>query len=238
MSLATQFAPAGIQSTIEETRHAEDANCVVDLIVATMTSRRLGSDADIDENLAELKGACRQTRRYREALPVLHRIAALNPNRRHEMAAEIALVHWHLGERNLAVATLANAVAQQRNLLAWKRSLAFFLVAEIAATVMGRSDLAAVCLQLGRSTVTPAPRRARAATAAHTAPKAVSSNEPTAADSPIAEVRVGRRRAKGPVRTLSVLTSANEHNVVELGTGARVGASTQSRPAVVDGAAA
>ena len=238
MPFASQLAHAGIQPTIEETRHAEDAHCVVDLIVATMTSRRLGSDADIDENLSVLKDACRQTRRYREALPVLHRIAALNPNRRHEMAAEIALVHWHLGERNLAVATLANAVAQQRNLLAWKRSLAFFVVAEIAAMVMGRSDLAAVCVQLGRSSVAPAPRRARVGKSAPTAPKAVSPHEPTAAASPIAEVRVGRRRAKGPVRTLSVLSSANEYNVVEMGTGARVAASTQSRPAVVDGAAA
>ena len=233
MSLASHLGPAGIQPTIEETRHAEDAHCVVDLIVATMTSRRLGTDADIDENLAALKDACRQTRRYREALPVLHRVAALNPSRRHEMAAEIALAHWHLGERNLAVAALATAIAQQRNLPACKRSLAFSLVAEIAATVMGRPDLAAVCVHLGRSSVTPAPRRARAATAARPTPKAATSSEPIAADSPIAEVRVGRRRAKGPVRKLSVLASTNE-----MGVEARVATSNRSRPAVLDSTAA
>jgi hypothetical protein len=237
MLLASHLAPAGLQSTIEETRHAEDAHCVVDAIVATiMSSRRQGSDADIDENLAALKDACRQTRRYREALPVLHRVAALNPNRRHEMTAEIALVHWHLGERTMAVATLTTAVAQQRNLPAWKRSLAFSLVAEIAAMVFGRSDLAAVCAHLGRSIVTPAPRRAPATTG-RTVPKAVTP-QATAADS-TAEPGVGRRRAKGPVRQLSVLSSAaNQYNLADLGTEARVATSTHSRPAVLGGTAA
>ncbi len=202
------LAPLGLQATIEETRRAQGAHGVVDLIVVTMTNRRLRRDADIDEHLAVLKAACRQTRRYREALPVLHRVATLKPDRRHEMAAEIALVHWHLGERSVAVATLEAAVAQQRSLPAWKRSLAFALVAEIAAIVIGRSDLAAMCAQLGRSSVTPAPRRARAATTARTAPTAVTANEPAVAGSPIGGVSVGRRREKGPVRQLSVLASA------------------------------
>lgn len=232
------IAPVGLQATIAETRRVQGAHGVVDLIVLTMTSRRLGSDADIDEHLAVLKAACRQTRRYREALPVLHRVATLNPDRRHEMAAEIALVHWHLGERSLAVATLETAVAQQRSLPPWKRSLAFSLVAEIAATVVGRSDLAAVCAQLGRSTVTPAPRRAPAATKARTAAKANTPNEPALAGWPTVGASVGRRRAKGPVRQLSVLSSANQPNLAEVDTEIRVAKAGHPRLTMVDGAAA
>jgi hypothetical protein len=154
------------------------------------------------------------------------------------MAAEIALVHWHLGEPSLAVAMLETAVAQQQSLPAWKRSLAFSLVAEVAATVVGRSDLAAVCAQLGRSSATPAPRRSRAATTTRTAAKAVTPEEPAVTGSPTAGASVGRRRAKGPVRQLSVLTSANQSNLAEVGTEIRVAKSTRSRLAYVGGAAA
>lgn len=228
MSISSLLAPVGLQAAIEETRRVEGAHGVVDLIVATMTSRRLGSDADIDEHLAVLKAACRQTRRYREALPVLHRIAALNPGRRHEMAAEIALAHWHLGERAMAVSTLELAVAQQRSLPAWKRSLAFSLVAEVAAVVIGRSDLATACSHLGRSSATPAPRRARAT--ARSAAKAVAHKEQTTA------ATVGRRRAKGPVRQLSVLSSTSPLDSAVLGSD--LARSTRSRLALFGGAAA
>ena len=238
MSLASHPAPLGRQATIDETRRAHGAHGVVDLVVVTLTNRRLRSDADIDEHLAALKAACRQTRRYREALPVLHRVATLSPGRRHEMAAEIALVHWHLGERDLAVAVLESAVAQQRSLPAWQRSLAFALVAEIAATVFGRRELAAECAQLGRSSVTPAPRSARTATTARAvkpaAAKAFTPDGRPATGAPATAPSLGRRRVKGPVRQLSVLTSAGESNLVE------VGLATSTRPwfTVVDGTAA
>lgn len=219
MSLASHLTRLGRQTTFDETRRAQGAHGVVDLIVVTLTNRRLRSDADIDEHLAALKAACRQTRRYREALPVLQRVATLNPRRRHEMAAEIALVHWHLGERDLAVAVLESAVAEQRSLPAWKRSLAFALVAEIAAMVVGRRELAVECAQLGRSSATPAPRSARAATTARSvkpaAAKAFTPDERPAAGAPTTAPSVGRRRAKGPVRQLSVLTSADESNLAE-----------------------
>jgi tetratricopeptide (TPR) repeat protein len=221
MSLASHLAPPGRQATIDETRHAQGAHGVVDLIVGTLTNRRLRHDADIDEHLAALKDACRQTRRYREALPVLHRIATLNPRRRHEMAAEIALMHRHLGEHDLAIAVLEAAVTQQRSLPAWKRSLAFALVAEIAATVLGRRELAVECAQLGRSSVTPAPRSARAAATGRgvkpAAAKAFTPDQRPASGAPAAGPSVGRRRAKGPVRQLSVLTAAGEPTLAEAG---------------------
>ena len=117
------------------------------------------SDSDIDEHLDTLKSACRQTRRYRDAIPVFHRIAVLNPDRKHEVAAELALVHSHLGERAKAVSLLESAYAQQRRLPAWRRSLAFCLVAEVAATVLRQPTLAQDCAALGRSTVAPVRRR-------------------------------------------------------------------------------
>jgi hypothetical protein len=238
MSLASHLAPPARQVTIDETRHAQGAHGDVDLIVGTLTRRRLRSDADIDEHLDALKDACRQTRRYREALPVLHRIATLNPRRRHEMAAEIALVHRHLGEHDLAIAVLEAAVTQQRSLPAWKRSLAFALVAEIAATVLGRRELAAECAQLGRSSITPAPRSARAATPARAvkpaAAKAFTPDQQPASGAPATAPSVGRRRAKGPVRQLSVLTTAGESTLADVGHAK----STRPQLTVVGGTAA
>jgi hypothetical protein len=252
MSRASHLAPLGRPATITETWRTQGAHGVIDLIVVTLTGRRRRSDADIDEQLAELKAACRQTRRYREALPVLHHVAALNPGRRHEMTAEIALVHWHLGERDLAVAALESAVAQQRSLPATKRSLAFALVAEIAATVIGRRKLAAECLQLGRSTVAPAPRGTRATTTTTTTrtvkpavAKASTSTERPRTGTPAAAPSVGRRRAKGPVRQLSVLSPAGASNHTNTHTNtptdAHTGAlarSTRPRLTVVGGTAA
>ena len=221
MSLATHLAPPALQATIDETRRAHGAHGVVDLIVGMLANRRLRSDADIDEHLAALKAACRQTGRYREALPVLHRVATLNRRRRHEMTAEIALVHWHLGERDLALTMLKSAVAQQRSLPACKRSLAFALVAEIAATIVGRRELAVECVQLGRSCVTPAPRSTGAASPARdikpAGAKTSTPDEMPASGAPATAPTVGRRRAKGPVRRLSVLISAGESNPVEPG---------------------
>jgi hypothetical protein len=221
MSLASHLAPPARQATIDETRRAQGAHGVVDLIVGTLANRRPRSDADIDEDLAALKDACRQTGRYREALPVLHRVATLNPRRRHEMTAEVALVHWHLGERDLAVTMLESAVAQQRTLPAGKRSLAFALVAEIAATIVGRRELAVECVQLGRSSVTPTPHSAAAATPARrvkpAGAKASTRHDMPASGAPATAPSVGRRRVKGPVRQLSVLIPAGESNLAEPG---------------------
>jgi len=219
---ASLFAPLDLSAAVEESRRTQGAHGVVDLLVVTLTDRRLRSDAVIDEHLAALKSACRQTRRYREALPVLHRVAALNPDRRHEMAAEIAMVHAHLGEHSLAVSILETAIAQQRRLPAWKRSLAFCLVAEVVAYALHRPDLAGECAELGWSTATPAPKRTRAtsrsgaaartvkpATKAGEKPREVTPNELAAAAVPASVPTVGRRRAKGPVRQLSVLSAGD-----------------------------
>jgi hypothetical protein len=137
------------------------------------------------------------------------------------MTAEIALVHWHLGERDLAVTMLesggrAAAQASPHS----KRSLAFALVAEIAATIVGRRELAVECVQLGRSSVTPAPRSAGAAPARNVKPagaKASTPDEMPAFGAPATAPSVGRRRVKGPVRRLSVLISAGESNPAEPG---------------------
>lgn len=215
MSRTSHLAPAGRPATIEEISRTHGADGVIDLVVGTLTNRRRRSDADIDENLVALKDACRQTRRYREALPVLRSIAANNPRRRQEMAAEIALVHRHLGEHEVAIAVLEAAISEQRSLPAGKRSLPFALVAEIAAVVLGRRELAAECARLGRSSVAPAPS-ARAATTARTAtPNASRAAQRPTSMSPSAGPTVGRRRAKGPVRQLSVLTAAGASNVAE-----------------------
>jgi hypothetical protein len=153
------FAPLDLYDAIEDARRTEGPRGVVDLLVAALTDRRLRSDSDIDKHIDTLKSACRQTGRYRDAIPVIHRIAVLNPDRKHEVAAELALVHSHLGERAKAVSLLESAYAQQRRLPAWRRSLAFCLVAEVAATVLREPTLAQDCAALGRSTVAPIRRR-------------------------------------------------------------------------------
>ncbi len=137
------FAPLDLYDAIEDARRTDGPRGVVDLLVAALTDSRLRSDSEIDEHLDALKSACRQTRRYRDAIPVFHRIAVLNPDRKHEVAAELALVHSHLGERAKAVSLLESAYAQQRRLPAWRRSLAFCLVAELAATVLRQADAGA-----------------------------------------------------------------------------------------------
>src|SRR5262245_62091017 len=105
------FAPLDLHDAIEDARRADGPRGVVDILVAALTDRRVRSDLDIDEHLHLPKSACRQTRRYRDAIPVFHRIAVLNPDRKHEVAAELALVHSHLGERPKAVSLLETAVA-------------------------------------------------------------------------------------------------------------------------------
>ena len=150
-----------LHDAIDDVRRTDGSRGVVDLLVAALTDRRVRSDTEIDEHLGTLKSACRQARRYRDAIPVFHRIAVLNPDRKHEVAAELALVHSHLGERAKAVSLLEAAFAQQRRLPAWRRSLAFCLVAELAAMVLRLPAMAQDCAALGRSTVAPVRRRAR-----------------------------------------------------------------------------
>jgi hypothetical protein len=115
-------------------------------------------DSDIDDYLPALKSACRQTRRYREAIPVLRRIAALNPARRHEVNAELAVVHGHLREPTQGVALLESALSAQRRLAVRRRSLAFFVVAEVAAVVLGRPALARAIAAAGHNVLPSAPR--------------------------------------------------------------------------------
>jgi hypothetical protein len=164
------FAPLDLPTTIEEVRRTEGAHGVVDLLVVTLTDARVRSDSDIDQHLEALKAACRQTRRYREAIPVLERVAVLNPDRRHEVAAELALVHIHLGEHAKAGTLLETAVAEHDRLPVSQRSLAFSLVAEVAAVVLGRSTVAQRCAAIGRSTAVTEPARARRAAAARRSP--------------------------------------------------------------------
>jgi hypothetical protein len=147
--------PLALSDTLTDARRTGGARAVVDVLVAALTDRRVRSDADIDAYLDELKAACRQTRRYREAIPVLQRIATLNPARRHEIAAELAVVHGHLGEPVKGVALLRTALAQQRRLSARRRSLAFCVIAEIAAMVLGQSELARELAALGRTALLP-----------------------------------------------------------------------------------
>ena len=153
------FAPLDLHDTIEEVRRTDGSRGVVDLLVAALTDRRVCSDSDIDQHLELLKSACRQTCRYRDAIPVFHRIAVINPERKHEVAAELALVHSHLGERAKAVSLLQSAYAQQRRLPARRRSLSFCLMAEVAAMVLHVPTLAQDCAALGRSTAAPVRRR-------------------------------------------------------------------------------
>ena len=156
------FAPLDLHDAVEAIRRTQGAHRVVDLLVVTLTDRRVRVDADIDEHLDTLKAACRQTRRYREAIPVLQRVAALNPDRKHEMAAEIAVAHAHAGDREKALSLLETAVGQQHRLPAWRRSLTFCVIAEVAAMMLGHGSLAAECAALGQSTATPPRRRASA----------------------------------------------------------------------------
>ncbi|HEY7225548.1 MAG TPA: hypothetical protein VH561_18390 [Micromonosporaceae bacterium] len=163
------FAPLDLHAAVEEARRTQGAHGVVDLLVVTLTDRRVRSDADIDEHLDTLKAACRQTRRYREAIPVLERIATLNPERRHEVAAELAVVHSHLGETRAAVSLLESAVGEQHALPPSRRSLAFSLTAEVAAVLLRETALAQRCADLGRTAVAAPPTRAkRRATPART----------------------------------------------------------------------
>ncbi len=156
------LATLDLHDAIDDVRRTDGPRGIVDLLVAALTDRRVRSDTEIDQHLDTLKSACRQTRRYRDAIPVFHRIAVLNPDRKHEVAAELALVHSHIGERAKAVSLLESAFAQQRRLPAWRRSLAFSLVAEMAAVVLRLPTLAQDCAALGRSTVAPVRRRPRA----------------------------------------------------------------------------
>jgi hypothetical protein len=161
---ASLFAPLDLQDAVEEVRRTQGANGVVDLLVLTLTDRRVRSDADIDEHLETLKAACRVTRRWAEAIPVLERIAALNADRRQEVAAEVALIHLHLGERGKALSLLESAVAQQRRLPAWKRSREFSVTAEVVAMLLRAPALAQECATLAESTATARPARAQRAT--------------------------------------------------------------------------
>jgi hypothetical protein len=157
---APLFAPLDLPAAIEAARRTQGAHGVVDLLVSALTDRRVRSDAEIDEHLDTLKAACRATRRWAEMIPVLERIAALNPQRRHEVAAEVALVHVQLGQHGKALSLLESALAQQRRLPAWRRSLAFSVVAEVVAQLLHAPTLAQECAALAESTATPRPARA------------------------------------------------------------------------------
>jgi hypothetical protein len=153
------FAPLDLHHAVEDVRRTQGAHGVVDLLVVTLTDRRVHSDEDIDEHLDTLKAACRQTRRYREAIPVFQRVATLNPERKHEMAVEIALAHRHAGDPAKALSVLESAVNQQHRLPSWRRSLSFGVLAEVAATMLGQPALAQECAALAQSTAMPARRR-------------------------------------------------------------------------------
>jgi hypothetical protein len=157
---AALFTPLDLHSAIEAARRTQGAHGVVDLLVSALTDRRVRSDVDIDQHLDTLKAACRATRRWADMIPVLERIAALNPQRRHEVAAEVALVHVQLGQPAKALSLLESALAQQRRLPAWRRSLAFTVVAEIVAQLVHAPVLAQECATLAESTATARPARA------------------------------------------------------------------------------
>jgi len=162
---ASLFAPLDLRHAVEEVRRTQGAHGVVDLLVVALTDRQVRSDADIDEHLDSLKAACRATRRWADLIAVLERIAALNTDRRQEVAAELALVHAQRGEQAKALSLLESAVAQQRRLPAWRRSLAFSVAAEVAALLLRAPALAQECAALGESTVGARPARAQRATA-------------------------------------------------------------------------
>ena len=152
------FSPLDLHDAIEEAERVSGAAGVVDLLTSALTDPRVRDDSDIDDYLPALKSACRQTRRYREAIPVLRRIAALNPARRHEVNAELAVVHGHLREPTPGVALLESSLSAQRRLPVRRRSLAFFVVAEVAAVVLGRPALARAIAAAGHNVLPPAPR--------------------------------------------------------------------------------
>ncbi|MBX6749961.1 MAG: hypothetical protein IRY85_09900 [Micromonosporaceae bacterium] len=162
---ASLFTPLDLHTAIEAARRTQGAHGVVDLLVSTLTDRRVRSDVDIEQHLDTLKAACRATRRWAEMIPVLERIAALNPQRRHEVAAEVALVHVQLGQHAKALSLLESALAQQRRLPAWRRSLAFSVVAEVVAQLLHAPVLAQECAALAESTATARPARAHRVTA-------------------------------------------------------------------------
>jgi hypothetical protein len=137
---------------VAEAARAQGSRAVVDVLIAALTGAAVSSDALIDRHLDRLKSACRQTRRYREAIPVIKRIAELNPTRRHEVAAELAMVHAHLGEHATGVSLLQRALAAQRRLAPHRRSQSFWVAAEIAARVLGEPALAREVAELGRAT--------------------------------------------------------------------------------------
>jgi hypothetical protein len=144
------FKPLDLQHMIEEAERAYGARGVVDLLVGALTDRRVRRDSDIDIYLDTLKAACRQTRRYQEIIPVLKRIAVLNPARRPEVVAELALVHGHLKDPAKGIALLESTFAEQLRKPARRRSLQFCVVGEIAAAVLGRPALAREIATMGR----------------------------------------------------------------------------------------
>lgn len=162
---ASLFAPLDLRDAVEDVRRTKGAHGVVDFLVLTLTDRQLRSDAEIDEHLETLKAACRVTRRWAEVIPVLERIAVLNPDRRHEVAAEMALVHLQLGEAKKALSLLESAVAQQRRLPASRRSRDFAVTAEVVAMLLRAPALAQECALLAESSAPARPARIRRAAA-------------------------------------------------------------------------
>jgi hypothetical protein len=151
------FSPLDLRDAIEETRRTSGPHGVVDLLISALTDIRVRDDSVIDQYLPELKSACRQSRRYGDAVAVLRRIAVLNPSRRHEVAAELAVVHGHLREPAAGIALLETALRAQRRLSVRRRSFSFFVVAEVAAAVLGRPALARDIALAGRNVVPATP---------------------------------------------------------------------------------
>jgi hypothetical protein len=150
MLLSETLSPLDLYDLIDDTERLHGARGVVDLLVEVLIGPRVRDDADIDEYLPTLKSACRQSRRYRDIIPVLQRIAELNPTRRHEVAAHLAVVHGHLKEPMQGIALLKRAVAAHGRLRKAERSQQFFAVAEIAAAVLGQPALAHEVATAGR----------------------------------------------------------------------------------------
>ena len=142
----------GLELALADVARVRGSHGVVDLLVGVLTGTTVTTDAQIDHHLDRLKAACRQTRRYREAIPVIKRIAVLNPARRHEVAAELAIVHAHLSEHATGAKLLTSALAAQRRLAPHRRSASFFVAAEIAARVLGEMALAREIVECARST--------------------------------------------------------------------------------------
>lgn len=145
------FTPLDLHDVIADAERAHGPSGVVDLLAAALTDPRVRCDSDIDRYLDPLKAACRQTRRHGELIPVLRRVAELNPFRRHEVSAELALVHAHLKETGRGLALLTSAYAEQRALPIRERSTSFCVVAEIAAAVLGQPELGRDIAAMGRA---------------------------------------------------------------------------------------